>query len=128
MAAKKAIKVKIARFVDKLAIAWTDDWNVEEDSDALIYQYYGEISGDLFTTYYYDGLQTPGASMAFESLDLKELTPDGSEHTTNHSGWGKVEIYRPVNQTAEPDDFDITTVLSRYYHKKLGLSGTLTYG
>lgn len=115
------------KLTDKIGIAWADGWNITKDSDALVYQYYGETSGDLYTEYYYDGEYTVEAGVDFENLDLKELVPDGSEHTKDHSGWAKIEIGRYVNQTAE-DDVERTDVLTKYFHKNtsVGFSGTVS--
>lgn len=97
------------------------------NSDALVYQYRGERTGRLYTVYYYDGQYTPEAGVHFDSLDLKELVPDGSEHTKDHSGWATIEIGRYVNQTRE-NDTERTDVLTKYFHKNtsIGLSGSIS--
>lgn len=101
---------------DKIGIAWADGWNIKNGSDALVYQYYGERSGKLYTQYYYDGQYTGEAGVDFENLDLKNITPDGSEYTTKHSGWAKIEIGRYINQTPY-NDTERTDVLTKYFHK-----------
>lgn len=111
---------------DKLGIAWSDSWNVKADSDALVYQYYGEMTGDLYSEYYYNGVPELETGVHFEEIDLKELVPDGSEHTKNHSGWGKIEMFRAYNQSSA--SLDYTDIMSKYYHNrvKLNTSASLT--
>ncbi|MCF8011712.1 MAG: hypothetical protein K9L17_07220 [Clostridiales bacterium] len=115
------------KLTDKIGVAWADGWNIVEDSDALVYQYYGEQTNDLETEYYYDGEYTAEAGVNFENLDLKELMPNGNEHTKDHSGWAKIEIGKYVNQTEE-DDTERTDVLTKYYHKNtsIGASGAIS--
>lgn len=115
------------KLVDKMGIAWADGWNIKSGSDAIVYQYYGEITGKLFTEYYYDGQYTAEAGVDFENLDLKNVTPDGSEHTKNHSGWAKIEIGRYINQTPY-NDTERTDVLTKYFHKfnSLTASGSVS--
>jgi hypothetical protein len=102
---------------DKIGIAWADGWNIKSGSDVLVYQYYGQSTGKLFTQYFYDGQYTAEAGVDFENLDLKNVTPDGSEYTTKHSGWAKIEIGRYINQTPYADT-ERTDVLTKYFHKK----------
>lgn len=115
------------KLVDKIGIAWSDGWNIKNDSDVLVYQYYGESTGTLYTEYYYDGQYTAAAGVDFENLDLKELTPNGSEHTKDHSGWAKIEMGRYINQTPAVD-YDRTDVLTKYFHKKtsFGADGSVS--
>jgi hypothetical protein len=115
------------KLVDKIGVAWSDGWNIKNDSDVLVYQYYGSSSGKLFTEYYYDGQYTAAAGVDFENLDLKNVSADGSEYTTKHSGWAKIEMGRYVNQTSE-NDTDRTDVLTKYFHKNtsIGANGSVS--
>lgn len=60
-------------------------------------------------------------------ITLKNVSPDGSEYTTKHSGWGKIEIGRYINQTAA-NDTDRTDILTKYFHKNtsVGANGSVS--
>jgi hypothetical protein len=108
------------RLTDKLGIAYGHPWSIDESRGGLVYQCYGESTGNLYTFYYYDGQYTPNTGVSYENINIRNVYMD--EHTTNHSGWATLFIRHYVNQSGNNTRTD---VLSKYYHKKLGLSSSL---
>lgn len=109
------------RLTDKLGISYSHSWAIDSSRGELVYQCQGESTGNLYTFYYYNGQYSAGTGVAYESIDIKNVYYD--EHTTNHCGWATLYIQHYVNQT---NNYVRTNVLSKYFHKKLSLEGSLT--
>ncbi len=109
------------RLTDKIGVSYSHSWAINSSMGGLVYQCYGESTGNLYSFFYYDGQFTAGTGVAYESIDIKDVYND--EHTVNHSGWVNLYVQHYINQTGVNT---ITNVLAKYYHKKLGVSGSLT--
>lgn len=115
------------KLVDQAGIAWSDGWNIKNGSEVMVYQYQGERTRRIYTRSFQGASYTAESGVTYNHIDLKELTPDGMEHTASHRGWMKVTIGKYVNQTAE-NDLERTEITGKYFHRsqRIGFQGTLT--
>ncbi|MFA9558408.1 hypothetical protein ACERII_13960 [Evansella sp. AB-rgal1] len=108
------------RLTDKIGIAVGDFWNIDYERGGLAYHATGDLSGTRYEYYDYNGEFHPQVGMDY-NIPLKNVYND--EPTINHNGWVNLFIGNHVNQSGE---LDRTDLVANYYHKKVGLNGTIS--
>ncbi len=116
---------------DQFALAWTDDWDVVDNSAKYSYKAFGRRGSDsaIGSTAGnpISGARTssPGAGVGWQVNLVNAFSSNGISYDVfRHKGWGTVKLSKAKNTSGHIDQ---SSIVGKYFHQRAAVNGELSF-